>query len=445
MIIHKITAWISTLVARVKHSSTTRHILLVYIGDVFAKGLAALTSIILIRFFTNADYAGYTAFYSVAILFYSLIGTGINLSMVRYAVEYQETTGEKAYVINLLALMVEFACFLVLAGLVLVFPRPTTVLVLGTDAYSSLVGLSVFLGLGMLMFETGRSYMLAEEKFPVFVGFAVLKNLSILIGALLLIRFETLKLGVFSRLLLGLQLLNGLFVLLYGFRGVFSKLKPGWWEKLKQLFGEFAAASGWLVAYGVVIAILTRLDVMMLSRFADEDALAQYGVAFQFYSFAILILASIGSVLKPKFAKKEMQMAANQRKFLLQWLRSTVLLGIPVLLVILFAKPLYVLVVGVRYTYSFTIFRILLVGVWLSLMFSPLVQILLSRKDFKFLFLASLGALAAGVVVNYVGVQLWGPVGPAVSVIVSNNLVLQCLILWRVLHGLPRSGSSSSA
>jgi O-antigen/teichoic acid export membrane protein len=83
----------------------------------------------------------------------------------------------------------------------------------------------------------------------------------------------------------------------------------------------------------------------------------------------------------------------------------------------LVGKPLFVWVNGVQYERSFDIFVILSFGIWFSLMFSPLINILIARRDFRFLFL--LGAI--GVVVslagNYLLVPLFGGMGAAISIV----------------------------
>ena len=56
----------------------------------------------------------------------------------------------------------------------------------------------------------------------------------------------------------------------------------------------------------------------------------------------------------------------------------------PTLVFMLFGKPLFVFLNGEEYEGAFLVLAILAVGLWLSFMFSPLANILIGRKDFKF-------------------------------------------------------------
>ena len=197
---------------------------------------------------------------------------------------------------------------------------------------------------------------------------------------------------------------------------------------------NFLNASGWLIAYFVTLAGFSQMDKLMLLRFASASELANYGVAFQYYSFALLLLGSILTVLTPKFSRIEMQDPIRHRQFLLKWLQYSAWIGLPVILFIVFGKPIFIFLNGIQYEHSFGILAILSVGVWLSLMLSPLVTILISRKEFRFLFLLAANAFLISLVLFYIGVRNWGGLGAAVVVILVNNVAVQIPILWRVYY-----------
>jgi len=67
------------------------------------------------------------------------------------------------------------------------------------------------------------------------------------------------------------------------------------------------------------------------------------------------------------------------------------------------------------------------------LMFSPLVNVLMSRKAFKFLFTLAVGALILNFSGNYLLIPLWGGFGAAVVTILSHNFLIQIFILVKVL------------
>ena len=118
---------------------------------------------------------------------------------------------------------------------------------------------------------------------------------------------------------------------------------------------------------------------------------------------------------------------------MVEWLQYSAWIGVPIIFFIIFGKELFVLINGVQYEQSFPILAILSIGVWLSLMLSPITNILLSRKRFRFLFLLGLSAFIVNLIVSYIGVRMWGGVGAAIAVVLAHNVVLQVPILWRVL------------
>jgi O-antigen/teichoic acid export membrane protein len=209
-----------------------------------------------------------------------------------------------------------------------------------------------------------------------------------------------------------------------------------WIIPKKPLLSEFFSASLWLIAYGVTLAIMSRMSVLMLSHFSTQEELANYGVGFQYYSIGIMMLGSIQAVLRPKFSRIEMQSVHRQREFLIAWLRISFWVSLPLLIFILIGKTPFIYINGIQYKKAFFVLTILSVGIWLSIMLSPLVNILWSRKDFKFLFLVSVFALFINILVNFIGVKMWGSVGAAIAVVITHNFALQLPILWRVGRGV---------
>jgi O-antigen/teichoic acid export membrane protein len=418
---------------RWRTSPTAINISKVYVGDVISKILAAGTALILIRGMTKSDYALYVPFVSIAALSSSLIGNGINNALVRFSADHLSRTGEKPYTLYLLSLIVELAIFLVLLICVYFFPTQIAQMVLGNPKFSDFLMISLAFGLGSLLFSIGQSILQAEEKFTFYIRTLWIKQgLTFLLVGVLWIT-QTLLFQYVACFLALLQIIVGISTATYGILGI---MKVDWKKRLERerhLAHQFLSASGWLIGYFAALAAFSMMDVMMLSRFASAEALADYGVAFKYYSMALLLLGSINAVLRPKFSHVEMQEKNRQRQFLAEWLRYSVWLGIPVTLFILFGKGLFIFINGVQYEKSFPIIAILSVGVWISLMLSPLNNILMSRKRFRFLFLLGLSAFIVNVLASYVGVRLWGGIGAAIAIVLAHNVVLQFPILWRVL------------
>jgi len=316
---------------------------------------------------------------------------------------------------------------------VLVFPAQAAMLVLGKPELTYLLPISMLFGLGNILLFSGQSILQAEERFNFYIGTSWLRQglVFVIVVGLWLSRslsFQWVAWGVTLA-----QLTVGIGVVVYSIVGVGT---INWPQKIRQekfLMHQFLSASGWLIAYFVVLAGFSRMDVLMLSRFASATELANYGVAFQYYSLALLLLDSIWAVLNPKFSRVEMQDPIRQRRFLGEWLRYSVWIGVPILFFIIFGKPFFIFLNGIQYERSFSILAILAVGVWLSLMLSPLTNILMSRKEFRFLFLLAVNAFFVSLVASYVGIQTWGGIGAAIAVVLVHNVVIHVPVLLKVL------------
>jgi O-antigen/teichoic acid export membrane protein len=424
--------YMRALADRWKKSPTVRNISKVYIGDLVSKLLSVGTTLILIRGMEKSDYASYIAFTSIASLSASLIGKGINNALVRFSAEHLSRTGKKPYTLYVLSLIMEVFVFLILFLCMILFPSQIAHLFLGQTEFANVIFIGAFLGLGRLLLAIGRDILQAEERFNQYIGTIWLHNGLTFIFVLVLWLSHSLNFRVVAWSLGGVQLFSGIVIVSYSIAGI---MKANYQIRIKHekyLVRNFLSASVWLIAYFFILSAFSKVDVIMLSKFASQEELANYGVAFRYYSMAMLMLGSVSAVLRPKFSHVEMQDEDRQANFLLEWLQKSAWIGVPVLLFIVFGKPLFVLINGVQYESSFDILRVLTVGFWLSLMLSPLVNILISRKRFQFLFLLAMGAFVVNIVATYIGVRMLGGIGAAIAVVLAHNVVLQVPILWRL-------------
>jgi O-antigen/teichoic acid export membrane protein len=397
--------------------------------------LAVGMMLILIRSMTQTDYAAYIVFSNVALLFVSLLGSGINNALVRFSAEYFFSTGTRPYLLYTLSLGLQIVIFLILFVCTLAFPTQAVTLLLGKPEFTHLLPVSMLFGLGNLLLFSGQSILQAEEKFGLHVGTLWLKQGLMFITILGLWISQTLDFRWVAWGLTIAQLIIGIGVVFFSIAGISSINWTEQIEREKSFIRYFLSASGWLIGYFIAVAGFSRIDVLILSRYVSEPELANYGVAFQYYALALLVLGSVSAVLRPKFSHPEMQEPAQQRQFLIKWLRYTAWVIILILLFIILGKPAYVFINGNQYEQSFGILAVLSIGVWLSLALSPLVNILMSRKQFRFLFFLGVSAFFGSLIAFFICVQLWGGIGAAIAVIVIHNIFLQIPILWRILHG----------
>jgi O-antigen/teichoic acid export membrane protein len=405
------------------NSPTIRNILRVSFGDATSKVFSLATAFLLIRGLSITDYANYTTFSGISYLLSGIVGVGINMALVRFSVDHLSRGKEKPFALYFLAILFQLIIYTLVAGLCLLFPTQSTALLFGQPALALPLQFGLLTGLGLLLIQFTRTLYQAEEKFNSYIGIIWLIQVVIFLCLAVLWLFHYLSFLPIAIIFSIVQLGIGLWLLAnYLGNFEFSGLKNFVLHQKDEL-KQFLTGSGWLIGYFLTLNLFSRMDVLMLLRFKGKEELAIYGVAFQYYTLSLLFLGSIHAVLLPKFSRADMQQSERQKAFLKQWLQWSAWLSVPIILFDVAGKPLFVWVNGSVYEKSFPIFVIFSFGIWLSMMFSPLVNILISQGDFRFLFFLGIAAFVSNVLLNLLLVPLFGGVGAAATVIISIGII----------------------
>ncbi len=417
-----------------RSSLLARNISRVYGGDILSKCLALGTLLLLIRGLSINDYAAYTAFWTIMSLVPGLIGSGINMALVRFSAEYLSKTNKRPFGLYIIGCLFQLVLYILSCLILFSISDKISGLLFGQKDFGYALQYGLIAGLGLLLTQVGRSIYQAEERFGIYIKTLWLRQILAFVAISFLFLMKQLNFQHAAQSMIIVNLAVGSIVGFHIFKDLnLRRLVVSSGEQL-DIIKSFLSSTRWLIVYFFTLTAFQRLDVFMLSHLSTERELANYGIAFRYYSLALLLLGSIHAVLLPQFSKIEMQDAAKQRQFALKWLKIVVWIIIPITIIDAFGKPLFIWVNGVQYEKAFYIFVVFSIGVWLSLMFSPLVNVLMSRKAFKFLFLLSLCALILNFTGNYLLIPLWGGVGAAVVTIFSHNFLIQGLILIKVLR-----------
>jgi len=386
----------------------------------------------LIRGLSIPDYANYVAFNSLAILSSGLVGTGINTALVRFSAEQLSRSEKKPISLYLTALSAEIAIFLFLIIGCSLFPSKIAVLVLGKESFSKVILVGLLYGMGILLLQMSRGIFQAEERFNLYISSQWIRQgltLLLLVG-LWITHNLTFENAAWVSAILSLLVGVGAFLFSSGLRKF--RISAEQFNQEKGQLQQFFSVTGWLVGYFLCLTAFGQLDVITLSRVATEEQIAVYGVALRYYSIALLLLESIHAVLLPKFSQVNMQNPEAQKSFLRNWLRFSIWLIVPIAFIIVFGRDAFILLNGKNYDGSFDILIVFAFGTWLSLMFSPLTNILIGRRDFRFLFILGFLAMLSSIIGNILLVPLWKGIGAAIVVVLANNFVLQLPVIWRV-------------
>jgi O-antigen/teichoic acid export membrane protein len=417
-----------------ENSPTIRNILKVSIGDITSKVFSFATVFLLIRGLSISDYATYTIFSGISFLFSGIVGAGINIALIRFTSDHLSRKKEKPLALYTLGISFELLVYALVAGLCLLFPKQSTLLLFGQQAPALPLQLGIVAGFGMLMLQFARSLYQAEEKFNNYIATLWLVQVLIFVSLGLLWALQLLSFVPVAIIFATVQLGTGFWLLANYLRNLQPSNLKNLFLDQKTTLKRFLISSGWLIGYFLVLNLFSRMDVLMLMRFKGKEELAIYAVAFQFYSLSLLFLGSIHAVLLPKFSKSDMQNSVKQRAFLKKWLQVSVWLIIPIILFDWLGNPIFVWLNGDIYEKSFSIFIIFSVGIWLSMMFSPLVNIIISRGELRFLFTVSVLGLIFNLASNLLLIPMMGGAGAAIVIVLTQNVFIQIPILFRGLR-----------
>ncbi len=410
-------------IRKLQSSALIRNITRVYSGDVISKVIGVGTVFLVIRGLTVDDYAAYTVFLSILILVPGLVGAGVNIALVRYTAEHISKTGEKPFEMYFVNFVFQSILYFLLACTLLLLSDKVAGFLFGLKDYESSLYFGLIAGAGYLMTQAGRGIYQAEEKFGNYVKTLWLRQFSIFIIVALLYALNKLNYFYVARAMMFIELVVGAIIAFHilnnaGTKKIISTIREQW-----GTVKEFIASTKWLIAYFLILTTFQRLDIFMLSHFSSDKELAGYGVAFRYYSLLLMMLSSIHAVLLPRFSRADMSDVSKQRQFTVKWLKYTGWLIIPIAVVVLAGKPLFIWINGTQYEKAYYIFLIFSAGIWLSLMFSPLVNVLMARKAFRFLFVIGVMGFISCFAGNYYLVPLWGGLGAALAVILANAVV----------------------
>ncbi len=396
-------------------SKSGKNILIVYSADMLAVVIGFGIVVILIRTLSKSDFGLYTNFMAVMIFIAGTIA-GLNRVTTISAAEYISIHKKAPSHIHGRNFILQ-ALFLFLI-LIIVAPNSAnlSVLLFGSNLYSKAILLGVIGAAGFALMEMVRTIFQASEEFKKYGILNLLAQFAVFVGILILWKIKALNFR--NTVILWITILP----ILAGTLLIFLRERITLFLKAERV-KELLKGGGWLVAYFLFLSLFKRLDIFMLSRFRGVEEVAVYGVAFTYYSLILLLLRSIHAVFLPKFSKMDYRDRELQNKFIDKWVKLALLTIIPAGILALSARPLMIFLNGPVYLDSVFPFQLFCVGIVLSLIFNPIANILMARKEYFFFAIVGLVVLFINLVGNYLFIPFYGVVGATVVTIVSFAIV----------------------
>lgn len=373
----------------------------VFSADMVAKFVAMVTTIFLIRYMSDTNYAAYSIFVASTNIFSQIAVSSFGKM---YIVDYSRLEGKESTL-----LLVEIILSIIIAG-VFWFIQPVV--------RSNIFALILLL-VATCIFGYARGLYQQRCKFKVYTILEIIRVTSFLVlvvgcyyivktdlSAIAVIVFQTVS------LILCIPFLseNRTQIKLYSkpdFRSFFSFL-----FRREQLC---------LFAYAALMAILLQIDVLALKTWSSDYNVATYSSAVKYYNMMLLMLNTVNSVMLPTISSEEDY--SKIRKIYKQ--QDTLSLGLLVGIVfaIIIAPYFLPIIDGGKYPEATGIFRILCISALLSFWGSPYNNLLIKeRKYFSICIRCVIGIIVA-ILGNYILIPKLGVNGTAIVTLTSYGIV----------------------
>lgn len=399
----------------------------VYMFDMIAKGFSALISILIIRILTVNDYSEYTFFFSISSFLSGILGSGIGLAYTTYAVELRETNKQADALLfhemikKLLFIypMLSLACFIVIVSFV------------GGNALTVFMG--IFYGMLLSFNQIMIVFFQARKKYIVAGLVSNIKSilLSIILAVILLSKNCNIR-AVYSVYVLTIAASMIVSYCLISRNIGRIELESVANHSLKNMLKD----SIWTILYMFAISAFNQVDVMMLKIFTNDTAVANYGVAFKYYTLVISLLPAIQVVLRVNSSGSEMKDPKYRKNKVIQWTKKITPIAMLLMLVgIVGAKFLFPIINGKQYDSAIYAFDVLMLGAALSYITAPNVSIMVGARKQKVLFVLSAISFVTNVVGNYIFIPSGGIIAAATATIVAHFILNGGSTLYLLLDG----------
>lgn len=380
-----------------------RSVVQVFSFDLMSKLILGALGIILIRYMPPSQYATYTFALSLA----AFVTHGVSATFNRiYILSAQDEPrpGSEWSALALQALII------------------SALIILGLPLLSSL-GASYWLIAALILAtcasEFAKTYYQRDLKFFRFSLIELARSLAFFLCAIILISVS--ERSVSSDEIIGAQLLSLLivtvFALTQGAKNWNTTSLRGVMHYARSLINPDYA---YLFAYLFIVGLFTQADIFMLKIIGDEMMIASYGSAFRYYSILSLALGAVHAVLLPMIQRSTnidgiRNVLSMQRKMLVIFAAGTAFAA-------WLAHWMIPWVDGGKYPEAIATFRILCVSAVISFAFSPHANLLMRYKQFRFLSLTILLALAVHVALCILLIPARGAIGAATATTISAAL-----------------------
>jgi O-antigen/teichoic acid export membrane protein len=408
-------------------SKTAKNTYILFSGNLIDAVMSFVFSVLVFKTLTTADFGIFSAINNFVIVCYSLLDIGISGSLINFISYYrgrgQDELAKKYFQTGI---FLRGTAALIVSILVISFSwiiAPKFFLTTQTTAIV-IAGLAIFVMSFLDLFY--YSFQAYQKFFYSAITSSLYTCLRVLFVLSLSLLSPTMSITTIM-IILTLAPLVGIGFALYNLKSQFSFAIPDF-----KILKKLVSFGGWLGVTRVFASITGRMDVQMVLLLMTPSDAGIYSVAARIASFYSVVVTSFTSVLAPKLAAgtnlSELKPFVVKSSLVVIGLIAAMGLGVVI------AKPFIILLFGIKAAGSVVPFQAL------TLAFMPFVAsivattiIVYNLKKPKILGLMSILQFVLVVVGNLIFIPKFGSLGPAVTLGITNLVVLiiSGVCVWR--------------
>jgi O-antigen/teichoic acid export membrane protein len=394
--------------ARLAKSRTARDSYVVISGNLLTAALGFLSMMIIIRALGPRNFGLFSVATAVMTLTVGLADLGIGTALVRFAASYLAEDQRKANLVFRVAFNIEVVLSLLVLIVGVAVAGPLASLISSEKELASLLRLAFLGAAAMSMGSYITAVLQAWQSFTKLAVYSVLSNILKLLLIVVLVSVGYLR--VFNSIAVyALVPVLGLFLGMV--------LIPKQFLREKNLTGSRDAFRGlfsfgkWIMLSYLANSIVTRVDVLLLSRFKGVEAVGIYSAGYQLSMIFPILIGSLVTVLLPQVSKLNYK---NEFVFFVKKsLSMSTIILIALLPVLFFSRYLIELFWGASYLSSVGVFNILFITFMINLFFNPISTVLYALDKPRIITFTNLLQLGISIAGNLFLIPLYGIYGVA--------------------------------
>lgn len=406
----------SSLLFRLGTSTTAKSLYWVFSGNSVAVGLAFFSTVLIARFLSKEEFGLFLALYSFSALLSDLGDMGLGPSLSSFLPPLVQEKKHREVTCTLsTTFYLQFGVGIFLT--------------LGVGLFGEFFNEKLFAGSTLSDFWAALSVMLALMGFnfailslsalKYFKETAVINVANGVVRLFLLILFALSgNLSTFSVLVVHF----GGFMFSWVFALIYLKLDFLTFQTNRDHIKSLVKFSGFLGVQKIFVAVLARLDVLMLIPLSNAFEAGVYGAASRIALIYPVFIGSLSQVLAPSFAEFRNGRAA--RKYFIKTLGVTALFAFSLLIFYLHAEPIVTTLFGSKYHDAIPVFKALLIAMIPFVLGTPFTSLVIfTFKKPQIIALASLVQLVIMYLLNLFFIPVEGRMGPVWGIGIGNLAV----------------------